>query len=502
DYEADGSGVGSGNSGVYVADVNRDSWPDLLTLGGETPALFVNDGGQFSRTGALSSVDHHIKSAVFVDVERDGWTDLLLFTTEGTVISFRNDAGTFVRTEYGLGNLTYPLGATAADYDQDGDTDLFVYQSGSWHDRKPAGYFSLDEGIGDDNGNENYLYENVDGTFQRVESAGVTGRHWSLAASFADVTGDGYPDIHVANDYNNDTLYVNTGDGQFERHTLGGSTARNGMSSEVADVTEDGRPDVFVSNIWFPNLKGNMSKERYERLKRLLDFVVHSGRTKGNTLLVNQGEGTFVDDADELGVRHGGWGWAASATDFDNDGDRDIVHTTQIVVRVNRTNPVYTYPMVFQRHDDGFSHVNASTHGMAETDGRGMATLDFDHDGQQEVVVATYDDRFVVYDNKATTDAEAVQFRVTDENGATALGAVVTVRTGEREHVVQQTANVDYLSQDSRTEHVGVGEHDTVTLDVEWPDGTTRTFEDVESNQRLRIQKSGLVVTSSQNATV
>ncbi|KAB1197833.1 MULTISPECIES: CRTAC1 family protein [Haloferax] len=502
DYEAVGSGVGSGNSGVYVADVNRDSWPDLLTIGGDSPALFVNEGGEFVRADVLPSLDQPVKSAVFLDVEGDGWTDLFLFTEDGSVVAFRNDGGEFVRTEYGVGNLSYPLGATAADYDQDGDTDLFVYQSGPWSDRKPAGYFSLDERITEDNGNPNYLYENVDGEFQRVDSANISGNHWSLAASFADLTGDGYPDIHVANDYNNDTLYVNTGDGTFDRRTLGGSTARNGMSSEVADVTDDGRPDVFVSNIWFPKLKGNMSTERYERLKRLLDFVIHSGRTKGNTLLVNQGNGEFVDSADELGVRHGGWGWAASATDFDNDGDRDMLHTTQVVVRIDRDDPVYTYPMVFQQRGDGFTRVNATTHGMHETDGRGLATLDFDHDGEQELVVATYDDSFVVYDNEVdTADHGSLQLRVVDEDGATALGSVVTVRTDTRTHVVQQTANVDYLSQDSRVEHVGVGDHETVTLEVNWPDGTTRTFEDVAVDQRLRVTKSGLVVDASLNET-
>ncbi|WP_416840016.1 CRTAC1 family protein [Haloferax sp. DFSO52] len=502
DYEAVGSGVGSGNSGVYVADVNRDSWPDLLTIGGDEPALFVNEGGEFVRTDALPSLDHSVKSAVFLDVERDGWTDLFLFMQDGSVVSFRNRGGEFVRTEYGVGNLSYPLGATGADYDGDGDTDLFVYQSGPWSDRKPDGYFSLDERITEDNGNPNYLYENVDGRFRRVDATGISGNHWSLAASFADLTGDGYPDIHVANDYNNDTLYVNNGDGTFDRRTLAGSTARNGMASEVADVTADGRPDVFVSNIWFPKLKGNMSKERYERLKRLLDFVIHSGRTKGNTLLVNQGNGEFTDHADELGVRHGGWGWATSATDFDNDGDRDLIHTTQVVVRIDRDNPVYTYPMVFQGGGDGFTSVNATTHGMAETDGRGLATLDFDHDGEQELVVATYDDSFVVYDNAAETSGRgSLQFRVVDENGATALGSVVTVRTDTRAHVVHQTANVDYLSQDTRVEHVGVGDHETVTLEVSWPDGTTRTFEDVAVNQRVRVTKSGLVVAASLNET-
>ncbi|MBX0325134.1 CRTAC1 family protein [Halomicroarcula sp. F13] len=497
-YEATGSGVGSGNSGVYTADVNNDSWTDVLAIGGAGPMLFENHEGQFARSDALPSVEGPVKSAAFVDVERDGYPDLFLFTRDGAVHAFHNDGGTFERADYGLGSLTYPLGATAADYDGDGDTDLFVYQSGSWRDRKPAGYFNLETTIDSDNGNPNYLYENVGGEFRRVDSDDISGDHWSLAASFVDLTGDGRPDIHVANDYNNDTVYVNRGDGTFEQRSLGGATARNGMSSEVADMTGDGRPDVFVSNIWFPDLQANMDEERYDRLKRLLEFVIHSSRTKGNTLLVNGGDGTLTDRADDFGVRHGGWGWAASATDFDNDGDRDLVHTTQHVIRVNQSDPVYTYPMVFQSTrgsgDPGFTRVNKTQNGMEETDGRGLATLDYDHDGAQELVVATYDDPFVVYDNAGTAERNSLQFRTVDENGATALGAVVTVTAGDSAQTVVQTANVDYLSQDSRVEHVGLGHHETATVRVRWPDGTERRFEGVAANQRLRLTKSGLVV--------
>ena len=502
-YEASGGGVGNGNSGVYVADVDRDSWPDVLAVGGAEPALFENRNGTFSRRDSFPSVDGAVKSASFVDVEGDGWPDLFLFARDGTVHAFDNDRGTFEPAEYGLGNLTYPLGAAAADYDGDGDTDLFVYQSGSWREGKPAGYFSPNASIDVDNGNPNYLYENVGGTYERVQTDDVEGARWSLAASFADLTGDGRPDVHVANDYNNDTIYVNRGNGEFEQRSLGGSTARNGMASEVADVTGDGRPDVFVSNIWFPDLEANMEPARYERLKRLLDYVIHSSRTEGNTLLVNRGGGEFVDRADGLGVRRGGWGWAASATDFDNDGDRDLVHTTQRVIRVDREDPVYTYPMVFQSNrsaagDDGtYERVRKETNGMRETDGRGLATLDYDRDGAQELVVATYDAPFVVYDNAATADRHSLQFRVVDERGATALGAEVTVTTdGDGKQTVRHTSNTDFLSQDSRVEHVGLGASETASLRVVWPDGTERRFEGVDAGQQLRIAKSGVVVVS------
>ena len=500
-YEASGGGVGNGNSGVYVADVDRDSWPDILAVGGTAPALFENQNGTFSRRDSFPSVEGAVKSASFVDVEGDGWPDLILFARDGTVHAFDNNRGTFEPTEYGLGNLTYPLGAAAADYDGDGDTDLFVYQSGSWREQKPAGYFSPNASVDVDNGNPNYLYENVGGAYKRVQTDSIEGARWSLAASFADLTGDGRPDIHIANDYNNDTIYVNRGAGEFEQRSLGGSTARNGMASEAADVTGDGRPDVFVSNIWFPDLEANMEPERYERLKRLLDYVIHSSRTNGNTLLVNRGGGEFTDRADGLGVRRGGWGWAASMTDFDNDGDRDLVHTTQRVIRVDRKDPVYTYPMVFQSNrsaageDGAYERVRKETNGMRETDGRGLATLDYDRDGAQELVIATYDSEFVVYDNAAAGERHSLQFRVVDEEGSTALGATVTV-TGDGTQTVRHTSNTDFLSQDSRVEHVGVGNSETISLRVVWPDGTERRFKDIGANQRLRITKSEVVIVS------
>lgn len=240
--------------------------------------------------------------ATFVNFDGDGWRDLILLGADGHSIALHNDEGSFEQFDIGLGNFSYPLGATAADFDGDGDKDLFVYQSGKLARRKPAGYFELNGTIRDDNGNHNVLLENTGGEFQCVDDAGFEGEHWSLAASAVDVNDDGAPDIYVANDFYYDELYVNRGDGTFKHRYLGNRTARNGMSSEIVDVNEDGHPDIFVTNIHLP-LSDELSDERYERIQDYLTFVVKSNRTKGNTLLINNGEGDFIDRADEYGVR-------------------------------------------------------------------------------------------------------------------------------------------------------------------------------------------------------
>ena len=491
------NGAGNGNAGVYAADYDRDGWPDVLALGGEHPRLFHNDEGTFEGSDALPTFDREFKSASWVDYDGDGFPDLFLLPRDGRPVVLENTGGQFERARLGLGNVSHPLGAAAADYDGDGDLDLFIHQSGDWTERKPEGYFSLEQGVTDDNGYPNQLYENVDGGYRRVTDAGIDGDRWSLAASFVDLTGDGRPDIHVANDYNNDTLYVNRGDGTFDRRSLGGATARNGMSSEVADVTGDGRPDVFVTNIELPISRSTLGPERYERLKHLFTFVIHSGRTEGNTLLVNDFEenDTFVDRADGLGVRVGGWGWASSVTDLNNDGDRDVIHATQNVVRIDQEDPTFTYPMVFERaSNDSFARLDAGERGLGEDDGRGMVTTDYDRDGDVDVISANYLDSFTVYENTVAGQeptANAITLRAVTADGATAHGATLTVETDDRTVRLFQHSRTDFLSQDPRRSHVGVGTAETVTVRVRWPDGTERPFEEVAVGQVVRLTPDG-----------
>ncbi|ESP87122.1 CRTAC1 family protein [Candidatus Halobonum tyrrellensis] len=490
DYRTDGGGAGNGDDGVYVADYDRDGWRDVLAVGGDRPALFRNAGGEFERVDGFPEFGEAVKSALFVDYDGDGWDDLLLLRSGAEPVLLDNEAGTFERSDASFGNLTYPLGATAADYDRDGDLDLLIYQSGDWKTGKPEGYFGLTHFVAEDNGNPNVLYENTDDGFERVTDAGVSGAdRWSLAASFVDLNGDRLPDVHVANDYNTDVVYINEGNGSFEERLIRGNTSRNGMSSEVADVNGDGAQDVFTTNIYLP-LDEVEDDERHERLRLLFGYVLKSGRTKGNTLMLNDGEGTLTDRAVTYRVRQGGWGWAASLADLDNDGDRDLIHATQNVVRIDQDDPHYTHPMLFERDGETFENLDASARNLSEHDGRGLVTFDYDRDGDRDVVIAPYDGNVTVYENVGAT-ANSVAFRVVDANGSTVYGAEVTVAGPGGPTEIQQTVESDFLSQESRVFHLGLGDRERTDLTVVWPDGTERTFEDVAANQQLRITENG-----------
>lgn len=473
---------GNGRAGVYVTDFDNDRHPDVLAIGGERPVLFRNTGGAFEPAGVLPPLEITVKGALFFDYDNDGWEDLLLLPVNGSAVFLENQDGRFHRRDVGLGTpLQIAIGAAAADYNHDGCLDLFVLQSGDWRSGLPRAAMhsqARKEPVVNDTGNPNLLFAGNCSSFERVTDGGITGNRWSLATSFVDVTGDGWPDIHVGNDFNTDVLYVNQRNGTFQRVALP-ETDRHAMASEVADLTGDERLDVFVTNIHFQ--------------KRIWAFEnMRNVDTRGNNLLVNRGNGTFTSEERAYGVRDGGWGWAASVVDLDNDGDRDLVHTTKSYLYDTNDDgaleEIQTRPRIWERTGPNFTRLNASRVGLQTASGRGLAHLDYDRDGDQDLVVAVHDGAFTLYENRGE-GGNWLQVTL-DGDGSPTLGARVYVTAGNSTAFRVADAETGFLSQESRILHLGLGDTETATVRVVWPDGSERTVEDVAANQRLIVNRT------------
>jgi hypothetical protein len=486
------------NAGVYAADYDRDGYTDVLAVGGERPALFDNDGGRFERSSALPELNRSFRAALFVDYDTDGWPDLLLLPLHAEPVFLENREGRFVERDVGLNRtLSYPTGASAGDVDGNGCPDLLVTQNGNWTGDRPAGLRNYSVPAGANNGAPNLLFSGDCESFEDVTGeAGITGRGWSLASSVVDLTGDGRPDVHVANDFGHDVLYVNGADG-FDRRRLGSRTNRNGMSSEVADLTGDGRLDVFVTNVYFP-----------EVLQKAVDTTMRI-RGEGNNLLVNRGNGSFDEAAAVYGVRSGGWGWAAVAADFTNDGRVDLFHTTRDLYlekyrRTMRDSEVdylraqfefYDYPVAWRGTGDGFERVDAAASGFDAANGRGVAQLDYDNDGRVDLVVADAGGRYALYENTGTSGS-AVRVDVRGTDAHPKLGARVTVGSGDDARTELRDSKSDFLSQDTRLLHFGTGNRTSVDVTVRWADGTERTFPDVPTGNTVTVFPNGTVRTT------
>jgi hypothetical protein len=252
---------------------------------------------------------------------------------------------------------------------------------------------------------------------------------------------------------------------------------------------------VFVSNIYYPPAIN-------EKINESMPVKAH-----GNNLLVNRGDGTFDETSREYGVTQGGWGWAAAAADFDNDGDRDLFHATRRmsfrysnhrlseseIRRIKLTYPFYSYPAVWERRGDTFVRKRPQDAGFTKTNGRGVASLDFDRDGDVDLIVANADGEYRVYEN-ANGAGSALQVALVGDGAAT-TGARVAVTTGGETRFRVRNAKADYLSQDSRVLHVGTGNNTRATVRVAWPDGTETTVSAVRTDQRIYVSPGGVVKT-------
>ena len=215
----------------------------------------------------------------------------------------------------------------AADYDGDGDLDLYVCGYDGEADNQglpgPVPYHDAN------NGGANALLENR-GAFEFVDVTARTGldannTRYSFAAAWEDYDNDGDMDLYVANDFGRNNLYRNSG-GHFVdvASEAGVEDVASGMSVAWGDPDRNGWMDVYISNMY--SSAGN--RVAYQR-----EFVEATGNAssdlqrmaRGNTFFANDGTGTFRDLSAAAGVAMGRWAWASRFADFNNDGWQDLV---------------------------------------------------------------------------------------------------------------------------------------------------------------------------------
>lgn len=336
-------GIGlSGWHGIALGDVNGDGLDDVYVCepGGLPNRLLIHTKeGTVIDASALSGTDFRLQtqSALLVDLDSDGDQDLVLATTLGVVVMANDGRGRFaVKASY-LVPEAAPLCVSAADFDHDGDLDLYV---GCYTPRRSVvdGIRLLGRPIpyhDANNGGRNVLFRNdrnwrfTDAT--RELGLDTNNRRFTLAASWEDYDDDGDLDLYVANDYGRNNLYRNdrdaSGDSRFVdvARDAGVEDLSAGMSVSWADADNDGDRDLYVSNMW--SSAGN--RITYQR--NFLEGAAAAQRAgfqrhaRGNSLFLNQGDGTFVDASVRTGVTMGRWAWGSRFTDLNNDGWQDIL---------------------------------------------------------------------------------------------------------------------------------------------------------------------------------
>jgi len=315
------------------------------------------------------------------------------------------------------------------------------------------------------------LYHNRgDGTFEDVSvKSGITRAYGAgLGVMAADLDGDGWPDIYVANDGNPNQLWINQRDGTFKNEADLRGCAVNadgapeaGMGVDIADFDGDGNDDIFLTH---------MTREK-------------------STLFVNRGAGYFEDRSVEVGVAAPSIPFTGFGTvffDYDNDGWLDIVATNGAVRLIEELKtPQNPYPLqqrkqLFRNLGNGrFAESTASAgvvFQVAEV-GRGLAAGDLDNDGSTDLVISNNNGPLRVVLNKVGSQRPWVGLRLLTGKRDAYGAKVEIVRQGAQTLWRRVRADGSYLSANDPRILVGLGNAPQIDrLIVHWPDGRSEGF--------------------------
>lgn len=502
------------SGGAAAGDFNGDGWVDLFfSRMDAADVLYLNQrDGTFQDASSVAGFTEATPSngAAAGDIDNDGDLDLYvtsvhssqfyLYTNDGSGV-FSEQAvsrGADVQVDPDKSETRQGMSVALGDYDRDGFLDIHTSE---WTGRRlnRSGEVPLTH-------TSSRLLRNVGvenpGYFQdQTSAAGVAlGTNeafgprrdimpgvWSFASGFHDMDGDGWQDLVVAGDFHSSKLFWNNGNGTFTDGTTEANvgTDENGMGSAVGDYDGDGDLDWFVTSIFDPE----QSCERKS---------CNWGYT-GNRLYRNEGDRIFSDQTDEASVRRGGWGWGTAWLDYDNDRDLDLVMTNGFE---NSTREFFSEDPVRLWKNDGSGHFQEVAHveGLTHTGlGRGLLTMDYDRDGDQDLLIINNIDQPVLYRNETNsvnTDAPNGWLQVQTIGTISNRDGIGTLITLDPDDTVDKdtiTRHVDggshFLAQSELTVHIGLGDFDSTVdlLHVQWPNGAEQFLYDVEANQRITI---------------
>jgi hypothetical protein len=520
-------------SGIGVGDFNNDGLPDLFFGASQASSrLYLNLGDHHFRditaTAGLETASWCTGVSV-ADINNDGYPDIYVCVSGNVpgakrknLLFINNHNLTFTESAsaYGLADTSYSTQAVFFDFDLDGRLDMYLVN----HELHPA--VSQNDIVRPDNSGHSIrcdkLYKNMGalpGTnhpyFKDISlSAGIKDDGYGLGVAVSDLNGDGWPDIYVTNDYlSNDLLWMNNRNGTFT-NIIAGSMGHQGYSSmgvDAGDINNDGLPDIATldmmpeDNYRKKMMFSFMSYGRYETERR----AGYQPEFMRNMLQLNRGVRQKADTAmpyfSEVGQLAGmsetDWSWSVLLADLDNDGykdisitngmGRDLINADFISFRtenygmsdkearerllrgqLDSLGPVPLHSYYF--HNEG----NCSFSNQSQLSGfdeakisNGAAYVDLDNDGDLDLVVNNINQEASVFINNS--GGHFINFALRgDSLNREGLGAkIVLWQKGIMQSVEQYPVRGYASSVDTRL-HFGLGKGgrpDSVV--VTWPNG-------------------------------
>ena len=462
-------------------------------------ALYHNNGdGTFTDVTEKAGVGgegHYGQGVAVGDFDNDGYPDLYVTGSGSAVLYHNNGNGTFTDVTARAGVADQGGWSTSAgwfDYDKDGWLDLVVTnyiewtpKTNIWCGEHRPGYRSYCH-PGNYRGQKTKLYHNNhDGTFTDVSDASGVGKPESkgMGVVLADFNNDGWPDIAIANDSWPNFLFINKHDGTFDDVSLYSGVAASedgsyeaGMGIDAADVY--GWQDIYITH---------------------LDFEL-------NRLYHNNGDGTFTDDTYRSGIGNKAVhlsGVSMKFLDYDNDGWPDILQLNGAMldnIQLYHSEVSYKEPLLMFRNlgKGQFEKVSDSLGPdfMRPIVGRGLATADFDNDGDIDIVTNNRGDYpSLLRNDGGNRNHWLTILLIGTKSNRDGIGASLKLTSGGVAHVEQAKGGMGYMSASDPRIHFGVGKNTKIeSLEITWPSGQIDRLSNVPIDQIIAVQEGKGVV--------
>lgn len=540
--------------GVACGDINNDGLIDLYFSSNQNSnKLYLNRGNlkfeDITQKAGAAGVGNWKTGITMADVNGDGFLDIYIcgvgrykgFNSRNQLLINNGDLSFTDRTsEFGLDFTGRSTQAVFFDFDLDGDLDCYllnhsVHSAGSYvtiSHRLDADSLSGDQFFRNDLVVNNVLQDSARFTNITKQSGIFSSRlGYGLGVGISDINLDGYADIYVSNDFQeNDYLYINNKDGTFKQilEEAMAHTSRFSMGVDIGDFNNDGRPDIITLDM-LPRkesiIKTSAGEDAYEVYKFKLKYGYHY-QVARNCLQLNRviSDSTilFSDIAPQAGVEATDWSWSPLLADFDNDGLKDMFVSNGILRRPNDLDYInFISNQVIQdslktietgdleilnampagkisnfvfKNEDGLHYRDESAAwGLNRVSlSNGAAFADLDNDGDLDLVVNNLNDKAYLYLNNSDPSLSFIKINFEGSKANKhGLGAKVLIYLKDKKIYYEVSSTRGFCSSSDTRVNAGLGSAKSIdSLFVIWPGGAFQKLVNVKSNQNLFVKET------------